>query len=131
MVTCQPSYGSSAQPAAKTVLDIRGSWKMVAVANGVNYPQTMDITTEDRSTGALAGIDVGAGQTFTVTGTVSSTGTTFKTTGGGGYTSNSAAKISGSGVALTMNGPVHGFQPHERNLHRHTHLVGWLVGPGL
>lgn len=76
---------------------------MVAVANGVNYPQTMDITTEDRSTGALAGTDVGAGQTFTVTGTVSSTGTTFKTTGGG-YTSNSTAKISGSGVALTMTG---------------------------
>jgi hypothetical protein len=97
-----PACGSAA-PAARTTLDVRGSWDMVATADSVQYPQTLHITSEDESSGALAGTDVGAGQTFTVNGTVSGADATF-TIAGGGYTADTKATVSGSGLALTMTG---------------------------
>lgn len=94
---------SSSSPAPAGAIDLRGSWDMVAVAGGVNYPQTMHLTTEELSTGKFSGTDVGGGVDFTVTGSVSGTSATFVTTSGG-YTSNAKSTVSGSGAALTMTG---------------------------
>ena len=76
---------------------------MVAVADGVQYPQTMHVTTEDASSGTWSGDDVGAGLTFTVTGTLSGHDFTSVTTGNG-YTSNAKGTITQSGSSWAMSG---------------------------
>lgn len=93
----------STSHAAGAALDLRGSWDMVAVADGVEYPQTMHVTVEDSSSGKWSGDDVGAGLTFTVTGTLSRNDFTSVTTGNG-YTSNAKGKITHSGSSWTMSG---------------------------
>jgi hypothetical protein len=94
--------GSTPVTASKPV-DIRGTWDMVAIAGTSQYPQTMRITSEDFSTGALAGTDAGAGLTFTVVGSITGADATFTTTNAG-YTSHSKATVSRSGGTLTMSG---------------------------
>ncbi len=56
---------------ASTTIDVRGSWSEIATSQGAQYPQTVTWTTENFSTGALTGTDVGGGATFTMTGTIS------------------------------------------------------------
>jgi hypothetical protein len=102
VVVTQVACGSTA-PAPKTALDIRGSWDMVAVADAIRYPQTLHVADENFSTGTFAGTDVGPDQTYTLKGSISGADAIFTTTGGG-YTSNATAKVSGSGIALTMAG---------------------------
>jgi hypothetical protein len=51
-------------------VDMRGLWACVASVGSTRYPQTIDITSEDFTTGQIAGTDVGGGMTFTVSGTV-------------------------------------------------------------
>ena len=98
----QLACGPSA-PAPAGALDVRGSWEMVAIADGSQYPQTLRIQSEDLTTGKFSGSDVGGGATFLVTGSLSGAAATFLTTGGG-YTSNATARISGSGLNATMAG---------------------------
>ena len=94
--------GSPPSTSAKPI-DIRGTWDMVAIAGTSRYPQTMQITSEDFITGALAGTDDGAGLTFKVVGSISGANATFTTTNAG-YTSHSKATVSGSAGTLTMAG---------------------------
>ena len=84
---CGSTPSTASQP-----LDIRGTWDMVAIAGTSQYPQTMHITSEDFTTGAVTGTDVGAGLTFTVVGTISGGDVTFTTTNAG-YTSHSKAAV--------------------------------------
>ena len=82
----------------------------MTVANGVQYPQTIHITTEDPSTGKFSGDDVGSGLTFTVTGTMSGSKATFVTTEvGGAYTAHDTATITpaANGSRMTMKGTFH------------------------
>jgi hypothetical protein len=103
LVVVSVSSCASTSHAAGAALDIRGSWDMVAVADNVQYPQTMHVTNEDTSSGKWSGDDVGAGLTFTVTGTL--TGNDFASvTTGNGYTSNAKGKIRQSGSSWTMSG---------------------------
>lgn len=94
---------ASSAPAPVGAVDVRGSWEMVASADGSRYPQTMRIQSEDLTTGKFSGSDVGGGATFVVTGSLSGAAATFLTSGGG-YTSNATARISGSGLNATMAG---------------------------
>ena len=55
---------------ASTTIDVRGSWAEIATSQGASYPQTVTWLTENFSTGALTGSDVGGGATFTMTGTI-------------------------------------------------------------
>ncbi len=100
-----PAPTVQAAPASK-FLDVRGSWAEVASVGAANFPQTLTITHEDFSTGAISGLDSGgSGPAFTVTGTiVGSTITTDTTEPGGGYTSHSVGTVVSNGTTLTMSG---------------------------
>ncbi|HEY5049728.1 MAG TPA: hypothetical protein VII50_02415, partial [Acidothermaceae bacterium] len=90
---------------ASTALDVRGSWSEVATTQGANYPQTVTWTTENFSTGALTGTDVGGGATFTMTGTLSGSKiTTHLSEVGANYTSDSVGTIKNAGGTLTWSG---------------------------
>jgi hypothetical protein len=84
---------------AKEPFDIRGTWDMIAIAGTSQYPQTMQITSEDFTTGAVAGTDVGAGLSFTVVGRVSGSDVTF-TTANAGYTSHSKGTVGPIGSTM-------------------------------
>jgi hypothetical protein len=94
--------GSTPSTTGKPI-DIRGTWDMVAIAGTSQYPQTMQITSEDFNTGAVAGTDAGAGLTFMVVGSISGANATFTTTNAG-YTSHSKATVSRNAGSLTMSG---------------------------
>jgi hypothetical protein len=102
LVVAMTSCGSTSQPSAGNI-DSRGTWAMVAVADSVQYPQTMRITSENLSTGAVSGTDAGAGLTFNVVGTVSGSKATF-TISGSGYTAHLKATVSKSGSSMKMSG---------------------------
>jgi hypothetical protein len=83
--------------------DIRGSWDEVSIVGTARYPQTLTITSEDFSTGALTGTDFGDQKTFAVVGSISGTDITFTTTAGP-YIAHATGKVSLSGGTLTMSG---------------------------
>ena len=99
---CLVACGSGGT-ALKTALDIRGSWDEISVAGDTQYPQTLHLTSEDFSSGAVAGTDVATDRSFTVVGTISGADLTL-TISGNGYTASSKAKVSGTGLALKMTG---------------------------
>ena len=86
--------------------DIRGTWHWVTNDHGTLYPQDVTISTEDPSSGALGGTDVGAGQTFSVMGTI--TGNAFTVTitdlTAPGYVAHCNGMVSGSGSARMWTG---------------------------
>ena len=90
--------------AAGPRVDIRGTWDWLSVVGTARYPQTLTITSQDPTTGAIAGIDVGAsGVRLTMRGTL--TGTAFRMTiAGGGYTSTAIGTISGAFPELAFSG---------------------------
>jgi hypothetical protein len=103
---CGGSSGQSGGPsvaAPPKLMDIRGSWDEVASVGTATYPQTLTITSEDFSTGALVGTDFGDQKLFTVVGTISGTDVTFTTTAGS-YTGHSTGKVAKSGDTMTMSG---------------------------
>ncbi len=90
---------------ASTTLDVRGSWAQVATTGGASYPQTVTWTTENFSTGAVTGTDVGGGATFTETGTLKGSNiTTHLVEVGASYTSDSVGVIKNVGGKLTWSG---------------------------
>jgi polyisoprenoid-binding protein YceI len=90
---------------ASTTIDVRGSWAQVATTQGANYPQTVTWTTENFSSGALTGTDVGGGATFTETGTLNGSKiTTHLSEVGADYTSDSVGTIKTVGGKLTWSG---------------------------
>ena len=95
----------AAAASASTPIDVRGSWSEVATSQGANYPQTATWTTENFSTGALTGTDVGGGATFTMTGTINGSKiTTHLVEVGANYTSDSVGTVKKSGGTLTWSG---------------------------
>jgi hypothetical protein len=90
---------------ATTPVDVRGSWAQVATTEGANYPQTVTWNSENFSTGALVGTDVGSGATFNETGTISGSKiTTHLVEVGATYTSDSVGTVKTVGGKLTWNG---------------------------
>jgi hypothetical protein len=91
---------------ASTTIDVRGSWAQVATTQGANYPQTVTWTSENFSTGALAGTDVGGGATFTETGTISGSKITthLVEVGDPSYTSDSVGIIDNAHNQRTWSG---------------------------
>ena len=91
---------------ASTTIDMRGSWAQVATTQGANYPQTVTWTTENFSTGALTGTDVGGGATFTETGTISGSKITthLVEVGDPSYTSDSVGIIDNAHNQRTWSG---------------------------
>lgn len=91
---------------ASTTINVLGSWSEVATTQGANYPQTVTWVTENQSTGAIAGTDVGGGATFTITGTI--TGSKIIThlveDGDPSYTSDSVGIIDMAHNELTWSG---------------------------
>ena len=84
-------------------VDMRGSWACVASVGSTRYPQTIKITSENFTTGRIAGTDVGGGMTFRVTGTV--TGNRFTmVVSKSGYTSRSSGTVRGTLPHLSFSG---------------------------
>ncbi len=85
---------------------MRGSWAEIATSQGANYPQTVTWTTEDFSTGAMTGTDVGGGATFTMTGTIDGAKITTHLVEDGdpSYTSDSVGIIDHAHNVLTWSG---------------------------
>jgi hypothetical protein len=89
--------------------DIRGKWNMVAVANGVSFPQQLAFPTESAS-GAVTGTDTGTGgasttSVFAATGTLrGNTLTLTLTLASIHYTSQSVGTIAGTGNSRTLSG---------------------------
>ncbi len=100
---------------ASTTIDMRGSWAEIATSQGANYPQTVTWQTENFSTGALTGIDVGGGATFTMTGTI--TGSKITThlveDGDPSYTSDSVGIVDHAHNVLTWSGTFTDSAGHE------------------
>jgi hypothetical protein len=98
--------GGSSGPgvaAAPKLMDIRGSWDEVASVGTATYPQTLTITSEDFSTGAIIGTDFGDQKLFAVVGTISGSDVTFTTTAGA-YTGHTTGKVVQGGGTMTMSG---------------------------
>jgi hypothetical protein len=91
---------------ASTTIDVRGSWAQVATTQGANYPQTVTWTSENFTTGALVGTDVGGGATFTETGTISGSKITthLVEVGDPSYTSDSVGIIDNAHNQRTWSG---------------------------
>ena len=91
---------------ASTTIDVRGSWSEIATSQGAQYPQTVTWKTENFSTGALTGTDVGGGATFTMTGTISGSKITTHLVEDGvpSYTSDSVGIIDNAHNQLTWSG---------------------------
>ena len=90
--------------AAQPPVDIRGEWVTVATVAGTTYAQTLNITSEDLTSGQISGSDVGAnGSFFTVTGTVSGNTLTMVISDVN-YHSNTTATISGVSPTMKMTG---------------------------
>jgi hypothetical protein len=100
---------------ASTTIDVRGSWAEIATSQGAQYPQTVTWTTEDFSTGALTGTDVGGGATFTMTGTISGSKITTHLVEDGdpSYTSDSVGIIDNAHNQLTWSGTFTDSAGHE------------------
>ena len=100
------TIATAASASASTTIDVRGSWAEVATTQGANYPQTVTWTTENFSTGALTGTDVGGGATFTMTGTISGSKITTHLVEDGvpSYTSDSVGIIDNAHNELTWSG---------------------------
>ncbi len=94
---------AAAHASASTTIDIRGSWSEVTTTQGATYPQTVTFVTENFSTGAVTGTDVGNGQSLTVTGTIKGSTLTTRSVEAG-YTSDAVGTISKSGNTLAWNG---------------------------
>jgi hypothetical protein len=100
---------------ASTTIDVRGSWSEIAISQGAQYPQTVTWVTEDQSTGAIAGTDVGGGATFTITGTISGSKITTHLVEDGdpSYTSDSVGIIDNAHNQLTWSGTFTDSAGHE------------------
>jgi hypothetical protein len=83
---------------AASPVDMRGSWACVTSSGSSKYPQTVTITSEDFTTGRIAGKDFGGGLTFQVTGTV--TGNSF------------TMAIASSTYKSNVKGTITGVLPH-------------------
>ncbi|HEY3924865.1 MAG TPA: FGLLP motif-containing membrane protein [Acidothermaceae bacterium] len=100
--------------AASTTIDVRGSWAQVATTQGANYPQTVTWTSENFSTGALVGTDVGGGATFNETGTITGSKiTTHLVEVGAAYTSDSVGIIDNAHNKLTWSGTFTDSSGHQ------------------
>lgn len=100
---CGGSSTASGAATSTKLTDLRGSWDEVAIVGTSQYPQTLTITSENFSTGALTGTDFGDQKTFAVVGSISGTDVTFTTTAGT-YTGHSRGTVAQSGGTLTMSG---------------------------
>jgi hypothetical protein len=97
---CLAARATAAQPTA----DLRGDWEAVATVGSTTYQQTLHITSQDFTTGQIAGTDVGAdGATFTLVGMVSGTTVTM-TISSASYQSNTTAVIIATGPSLRLSG---------------------------
>ena len=87
----------------------------VPTSQGAQYPQTVTWTTENFSTGALTGTDVGGGATFTMTGTISGSKITTHLVEDGvpSYTSDSVGIIDNAHNQLTWSGTFTDSAGHE------------------
>jgi hypothetical protein len=103
IVSCGSSSTASSAAPPNKLTDIRGSWDEVSSVGTAQYPQTLTISSEDFSTGALQGTDFGDQKTFSVVGSISGTDVTFTTTAGA-YIAHSKGKVSLSGGSLMMSG---------------------------
>lgn len=90
---------------ASTTFDVRGSWSEVATVGTSHFPQTITYTTEDFTSGAVTGTDVGGGASYTVTGIIDgATVTTDIKAVSGAYASHTVGTLTRSGATLTMAG---------------------------
>src|ERR1035437_9813825 len=97
---CLAARATAAQPTA----DLRGDWEAVATVGSTTYQQTLHITSEDFTTGKIAGTDVGAdGATFTLVGKITGTTVTM-TISNASYQSNTTAVIVGTAPLLRLSG---------------------------
>ena len=88
---------------AATNVDLRGTFSVVSIDNGVSYPQTWNITSEDLQTGAFSGADFNSTLSLSLTGVVH--GTSFTSdTAGAGYTSSGTGGVTGSAGTYQVTG---------------------------